>query len=118
VLTRLAAGDPRFGPPVVTLSNGRQVSNPLATPVRFAYGTRAQGQLELPALILLNVRVSHEMGIKRGRLQTAIDVLNVTNGATDQVFQPGAQQIAGPFFGQSGLRQFPRSVLFSSRLSF
>src|SRR5206468_3421286 len=41
ILTRLAAPDPKFGPSTVTLSNGRVVSNPLATPVRFAYETRA-----------------------------------------------------------------------------
>ena len=36
--------DPQFGPPTVTLSNGRVVSNPLATTLRFAFPTRSEGQ--------------------------------------------------------------------------
>ena len=48
IVTRLAAPDPRFGPPTVTLSNGRIVSNPLATTIRFANATRDDGQFTLP----------------------------------------------------------------------
>lgn len=36
--TFLAAPDPQFSPATLALSNGRSVSNPLATTVRFAYG--------------------------------------------------------------------------------
>ena len=35
IFTRIAAADPQFGPSTVTLSNGRLVSNPLATTLRF-----------------------------------------------------------------------------------
>src|SRR5262249_31312650 len=44
VVTRIPAPDPAFGPPTVTLSNGRVVSNPLATTIRFADATRDDGQ--------------------------------------------------------------------------
>src|SRR6266566_7101203 len=40
IVTRIAAPDPAFGPTSVVLSNGRPVSNPLATTIRFAYPTR------------------------------------------------------------------------------
>ena len=42
VVTRIAAPDPAFGPPTLRLSNGRLVSNPLATTVRFAYPTEVK----------------------------------------------------------------------------
>lgn len=46
ILTQIAAADPQFGPPTVTLSNGRIVSNPLATTIRFAFPTRSDGQYQ------------------------------------------------------------------------
>jgi hypothetical protein len=118
VLTRLAAADPAFGPATVTLTNGRQVSNPLATPIRFKYPTRGEGQLRLPALVLGSLHVTHTLAIGRCQLASAVDVLNITNHAADQAFQVGAQQDFSPLFGQSMLRQFPRSLLVSTRLTF
>src|SRR4029453_3463685 len=57
ITTRVAAPDPQFGPPTVTLSNGRVVSNPLATTIRFAHPTRDDGQFTLSSLHLWNLRV-------------------------------------------------------------
>jgi hypothetical protein len=48
VTTNIAAADPRFGPATLRLSNGRLVSNPLATTLRFAYSDRGAGQLWTP----------------------------------------------------------------------
>ena len=46
IVNTIAAPDPAFGPATLTLSNGRVVSNPLATTYRFAYATRDDGQIE------------------------------------------------------------------------
>jgi hypothetical protein len=114
----MSSVDPRFGPPSVTLSNGRVVRNPLATPVRFAYPTRAEGQYRLRAMHLWNTRVGRNVALGGRRLEVAVDVLNVGNGAADQAIQPGGNQQFSPFYGIGAVRQFPRSVQLSARLAF
>ena len=47
IVSVLAAPDPRFGPATLALSNGRAVSNPLATTVRFATPVAARGSFRL-----------------------------------------------------------------------
>jgi hypothetical protein len=126
IVTRSAAPDPRFGPPIVALSNGRLVSNPLATTIRFAHATRGEGQIEAPALLIWNVRLGREIVTGRHRISTAIDVNNVTNRGAYQQFLPGGNQIYntnsyaiapdGSFRGQS--RQLPRSAQISIRYAF
>ena len=116
-IQRLASVDPRFGPPTITLSNGRIVSNPLSTPIRFAYETRGDGQLELGALHIWNMRVGRWFLVGSAVIEAAIDVLNVTNHGADQAFQPGANQQFSPFFGAGIMRQFPRAVQLSVRIS-
>src|SRR5207247_8468581 len=110
-----------FGPPIVTPSNGRQVSNPLATTLRFAYSTRGEGQIEAPTMIGWNVRVGRDVAFGARRLTFALDVDNVTNNPADQQFQTGGNQLYnaikyavapdGSFRGQS--RQPPRSAEIS-----
>jgi hypothetical protein len=118
ILTRLPAADPAFGPATVTLSNGRVVSNPLATPIRFAHETRRDGQFSLPAVHVWNVRVGRTFPIGRWRLETAADVFNVTNHDADQALQIGGNQQYNPFFGTGMTRQFPRALQLSARLLF
>jgi hypothetical protein len=118
IQTRVSEPDPRFGAAVVTLSNGRVVSNPLATPIRFAYATRGDNQLRLPALQMLNLRVGRISRAGSGRIDVAVDVLNVTNADADQAFQPGAHQQFSPFFGEGAIRQFPRTIALSARIDF
>jgi hypothetical protein len=126
IVTRIPASDPRFGPPIVTLSNGRQVSNPLATTIRFAYPTRGEGQVKAPPVIVWNLRVGREVAVANQRVSVALDAFNVTNNAADQQFQTGGNQLYnatnyaiapdGSFRGQS--RQAPRSAQLSVRLQF
>jgi hypothetical protein len=118
ILTTTPASDPQFGPPTVALSNGRVVANPLATTIRFAYPTRAEGQLRLPDMHLLNVRAGRRFGVAGRRLDVWADVLNVTNAGADQAFPPTATQTYSPFFGQGTARQYPRAVKVSARLAF
>jgi hypothetical protein len=118
ILTRIAAPDPQFGPPTVTLSNGRVVANPLATQLRFAYPTRAEGQFTLGAFHLLNLRLSRAFSLGAQRLEVAVDLLNATNHGADQAFQDGANQLESPTFGKGANRQFPRSAALSARFAF
>jgi outer membrane receptor for Fe3+-dicitrate len=126
-VTRLAAPDPQFGPETVTLSNGRVVSNPLATRIRFAFPTRGEGQIKAPNLILWNIRVGRDFNFGASRrLTVAFDVINVTNRDADQQFQNGGNQLYnttnyaiapdGSFRGQT--RQAPRSGQLSFRFLF
>src|SRR5262249_33405603 len=71
--------DPAFGPPTITLSNGRRVTNPLATAIRFAYATRADGQLRTSVLNIWNLRVGRQFTVRRLKLDAAFDVFNLTN---------------------------------------
>jgi hypothetical protein len=125
VVTRIAAPDPRFGPPTLTLSNGRVVSNPLATTIRFAYADRGQGQIKAPYLNVLNVRIGRNFSFGARRLETAFDIFNLFNGATDQQFFDGGNQIYssnyaltshGSFYGVN--RQPPRGGQLTVRAVF
>jgi hypothetical protein len=118
ILTRLPAPDPAFGPPTVTLPNGRVVSNPLATPIRFAHDTRAEGQFQLKAMQALNVRIGRTVAMARGRLEMAADLFNVTNRDADQSVQNGTNQLYSPFYGVGVTRQFPRALQLSARFVF
>jgi hypothetical protein len=118
ILASLGAPDPAFGTPTVTLSNGRVVSNPLATPIRFANATRGDGQLRLPSLHIWNVRVGHRLSSARRPIEIALDVLNVINAGADQAFSPGANQQFSPVFGLGSTRQFPRAAELSFRVLF
>jgi hypothetical protein len=126
IVTRIAAADPQFGPPTVTLSNGRVVSNPLATTIRFAYATRGDGQLKTPNLIIWNARVGRDFKVGLQHLNIAVDVINLLNRDADQQFQTGGNQLYnttnyaiapdGSFRGQT--RQPPRSAQLSFRYQF
>ena len=118
ILTRLPAPDPAFGPPTVTLPNGRTVSNPLATPIRFAYPTRGDGQFSLGALQIWSLRIGRTFTMRHGRLETAADVFNLTNHDADQALQIGGNQQYNPFFGTGMTRQFPRALQLSARFLF
>jgi Carboxypeptidase regulatory-like domain/TonB dependent receptor-like, beta-barrel len=118
ILTRLAAPDPRFGPATVTLTNGRVVSNPLATTIRFAYPTRDEGQFTLPSVHVWNLRVGKDVRFGARRLETALDIFNVTNQDGFFLLEFGANQTFSPLFGQGRQRQTPRAAQISLRFVF
>ena len=118
VVTRIAAPDPRFGPPTVTLSNGRVVANPLATTIRFANPTRGEGQLRLPGIHVWNARAGRSFQLPGARLDAYVDLLNVLNNDAFQQFTGGAQQTYSPFFGRGTARQSPRTAQVSARFTF
>lgn len=121
----LPTPDPQFGPATLVLSNGRTVSNPLATTVRFAYDTRGEGQLQAPALAQWNARVGRQFPIGTRRVEIALSVLNITNRDALQEFSTGHNQIGsanfaygpdGTFRGQN--RQAARTAQLSLQLEF
>ena len=125
VVTRLAAADPRFGPPTVQLSNGRVVSNPLATTIRFANGDRGEGQIEGPAIIAWNARVGRDFKMGSRRLEASLDVFNITNRGAVQTFLGGGNQTYSPNFAKRPDGSFigssvqpPRSAQFTVRFVF
>jgi hypothetical protein len=118
VLTRVAAPDPRFGPGIITLANGRVVSNPLATTIRFANPTRNDGQFQLPSVYTWNLRVGRDLRLGRRRLETALDLFNVTNRGAFQLLEIGGNQTFSPTYRQGRQRQTPRAAQVSVRLVF
>jgi len=84
-VTRIAASDPAYGPPTLTLSNGRLVSNPLATTIRFAYATRGDNQVEAPTQNTWNVRAAKEFRFGRNKFEVALDLFNLFNDDTEFV---------------------------------
>jgi hypothetical protein len=119
VVTRIAAPDPAFGPTTVRLSNGRVVTNPLATQIRFASQTRGEGQLRTPDMHYLNIRAGYNFRIGKQRLEAAVDFFNITNSDADQDFRnPGANQQFSPQYGLFMSRQPPRSAQIMLRFVF
>jgi hypothetical protein len=116
ILTRVSAPDPAFGSPTVTLSNGRVVSNPLATTLRFAYATRGDGQMTTSHLHIWNVRVSQTFRLRGSAFLVAADLFNVRNDGADQNFQ--STSLFSPIFGLGTSRQLPRSAQLVLRYAF
>lgn len=119
IVTRLSAPDSRFGPPTVVLSNGRLVSNPLATMIRFAHGDRGEGQLRSPTVHRLNAHVARDFRWGGRRISLALDGFNVTNEGSDLAFVfMSSQQIFSPLYGATESRQPPRALQVSAKFAF
>jgi hypothetical protein len=118
IVTRVGNPDPRFGPATVTLPNGRVVSNPLATTIRFANPTRGDGQFQLPSVSTWNLRIGRDIPIGNRRLETALDIFNLTNGGALSLLDIGANQTFSPTFRQGRMRQSPRAAQVSLRFTF
>lgn len=118
VVARLSAPDPRFGPPTVVLSNGRAVSNPLATTIRFAHPTRGEGQFHAPSLQNLNLRGGVVLRAGRVAVDAGLEILNVLNRDADALIRfDGQQQYSLGYHVFEG-RQPPRVALASLRTRF
>ncbi len=118
IITRIPAPDPAFGPTTVRLSNGRVVSNPLATTLRFTFPTRGEGQFRTPNLHAWNLRAGRRFSLGRAKLDAGLDVFNVTNHGADLGFEFLSNQTFNPFFGATVDRQLPRSAQLVLRASF
>ena len=122
IVMQLAASDPQYGPPTVPVtSNGvtRNVTNPLATRIRFAFPTRGEGQLKSPTVHLWTLRLGRNFGFIGQNLETAVEVYNVMNlGGDYSPLVPGTNQQYSTNYGLSTFRQPPRAVQLFLRYAF
>jgi len=119
IYTKIAAPDPQFGPPTVTLSNGRVVANPLATTARLAYPTRSDGQFELAPLQYINFRIGKEFPLpKNTKFSVNFDMFNLPNLGNFQGFLSGANLLYSSNYGLGGTAQPPRSFQLELRYIF
>jgi outer membrane receptor protein involved in Fe transport len=118
VVTRIAAPDPKFGPPTLRLSNGRLVSNPLATTIRFAYADRGENQVQLKDQHLVNLRLGRRFPFGTRYFQAAVDVYNLFNNDADAQFLNGANQLYSPNYGGGRGRVFARSAQLTMNAVF
>jgi hypothetical protein len=100
----------------VQLSNGRLVSNPLATLIRFAGATRSEGQFRLPTYQTWNARLGYRFRFQQTSFEAAAEVFNITNNAAELLVLPDGVQTFSPNFGKGRDRQLPRGVQVSFRL--
>jgi hypothetical protein len=118
IVTRVAAPDPRVGPSTITLSNGRVVSNPLATLIRFAGRDRSDGQIQTKAFQELNLALRKRFSVGRFNVQGGIEVFNLANSAGDLQFNLGANQLFAAGYGLGANRQPARTALIRFDATF
>ncbi len=119
ILDRIAAPDLQFGPPTVTLSNGRVVSNPLATTLRFAFPTRSEGQFQLPAAHYLNMRVGRRFSLPRDMFfEVDLDIFNILNTGANQAFETDAHALFSRTYGKGTNVQPPRTFQLGLQFVF
>jgi Carboxypeptidase regulatory-like domain len=117
ITMQIPTPDPTFGAPTITLSNGRVVSNPLATTTRFAYATRGDGQLTGQWEPEWNVRIGRNVALGGARLNAAVDVLNVINSGRARGV--ATSSMANANFGQYAATLLPpRTFVVSVRAEF
>jgi hypothetical protein len=118
VVTKIAAPDPAFGPTTLTLSNGRLVSNPLATTIRFAYPTRADGQWAPKGVFSFNLQLGREFTLGRRKLIASLSGFNLTNDDAPLQLAPGANQQYSTTYQQGFIIQQPRAAQALFRFLF
>ena len=102
----------------MTLSNGRVVSNPLATTIRFAFPTRGEGQLKSAPINVWNVRLGRNFQFGTRRLETAVDIFNVINAGEFQAWNAGSNQLYSSNYNIGQQRQQPRAAQLWLRFAF
>lgn len=63
-------------------------------------------------------RVGHDFRFRARRIETALDVFNVTNHGAFYLLDLGANQTFSPRFGQGRQLQTPRAAAVSARFVF
>lgn len=93
IVDRLPSNHPdvrQFGPSTVVSSTGRRQPNPLANRVRFVYPTRGEGQVLLPAVHTVGLKVGRTFGLGGGRdVQVSGNMLNLLNGGRGTEYARG-----------------------------
>ncbi len=101
VVMQIPVGDPQlaaFGPPTVTSSTGFTASNPLATRMRFAFGTRGDGQVMAPAQKTLGLKIGKRVNLTgANNFEIAANIFNLLNaGDYTQYNYNGANEQFNP----------------------
>jgi len=121
VVDRLAATDPdvtQFGPPRVPTVGGTQ-PNPLNTTIRNAFATRGEGQVRLPAVGTLGVKIGKKIPLGGTReAEISGNIMNLFNA--DGYWQynyNGASELFNPNYLQPRNQQYPLSfqMMFAFR---
>jgi hypothetical protein len=114
-----AAADPVFGPGQIRLANGTTQPNPLATPWRFAYPTRSDGQVlnEPTRYLQLNVGRDFPLGGAR-RIEANLGIFNLFNTGAYTQWNDGANILDGPLYLSRFNRHPPRAFQVSFRYKF
>lgn len=116
VTMQIPASD-AVGPPTVSLSNGRVVSNPLATRTRFAFATRGDRQLKGQGVPSWNIRVGRKLQLHGLAGSVWVDILNVLNTGRSDVI--ASASMANANFGTlAATRMPPRAVQGGLRFEF
>jgi hypothetical protein len=123
IVDRLSANHPevlQFGPATVVSPTGARQPNPLATRIRFAYATQGEGQVLLPAVHTVGLKVSKRIRLGGTRdLQVAANILNLLNGGRGTEYaRGGANRRYGSVFLQPGNLQAARSVQLDAMFRF
>lgn len=105
-------------PTSITLPNGTQVSNPLATRTRFVYATRSEGQERAPAYTYVNLRLAKSFEIMDYRLEVAANVFNLFNRGELTSWQFNANNSSSTSYGVLSGLQSPRAAQLNIRLMF
>lgn len=123
IVDRLPANDPdvlRFGPATVVSTTGARHPNPLATRIRFAYRTRGEGQVLLPAVHTVSVKTTKRISLGGSRhLELSGNVHNLLNGGRGTEYaRGGANRRYGSVFLQPGNLQPARSFQVEAMFRF
>jgi hypothetical protein len=93
IVNQLPANDPQlavFGPATVVSSTGSVQSNPLRTRIRFAYPTRGEGQVLLPATHTVGLKLSKRIKLGGTRdVELATNILNLLNAGRGTEYARG-----------------------------
>jgi hypothetical protein len=105
-------------PSTVTLSNGRVVSNPLATRTRFYYSSRDEDQFTAPALSEVNLKVGKRFRFRGYAFEAAVQGFNILNRGDDLFFNSPTLVQGQPSTFTRRLTQAPRAGQVTFRASF
>jgi carboxypeptidase family protein len=118
IVTRIAAPDPRFGPPTVRLADGTTQPNPLATTIRFAFPTRGEGQVRNETARYLQLTVGRVFKVKDQGFEAQLNMFNVFNAGPNTLYTTGSNQLYSANYLAPGNRHPPRVFAVTVKYRF
>lgn len=124
IIDQLPANSPPiavFGPSTVTSSTGSRQPNPLATRIRFKYEARGEGQVRMPDVHTVGLKLGKRVDLGRGRnVEVAANIFNLLNaGHYTEYARTGANRFYNPAsFLTYTNPQTPRALQLEAVLRF